>query len=212
VAVRAPTIVRVCLLAGLAAIALAAFVRPFRPEPPRRAPRPAAPAEPPRFAEHRTPEGLIATDAASLLARIRRSRAKGTVVNAWASWCGSCKEDVPLLLGLHKLFGTDLDVLLVSVDEPSSEPEAAEMLRGFAAPAPTFVVDQPLDAFKAAINPRWPGMLPATFLFDPTAKLRYYWGGPVLEGEIVPLLRRYLAGEHIDGESDFALAPGAVTR
>jgi thiol-disulfide isomerase/thioredoxin len=211
-ALRARTIVRICLLAGLAAIALAAFVRPFREEPPRRAPRPAALPEPPRFAEHKTPEGLIATDAASLLARVRRSRAKGIVINAWASWCGSCKEDVPLLLGLPKVFGADIEVLLVSVDEPSSEPEAAEMLRGFNAPAPAFVVDQPLDAFKAAINPRWPGMLPATFLFDPAGKLHYFWGGPVLEGEIVPLLRRYLAGEHIDGEADFALAPGAITR
>ena len=67
-------------------------------------------------------------------------------------------------------------------------------------------------AFKAAMAPRWPGMLPATFLFDRSGKVRYFWGGPVLETEIVPLLRRYLAGEHVDGMSNFALAPGAVTR
>jgi hypothetical protein len=54
-------------------------------------------------------------------------------------------------------------------------------------------------------------MLPATFLFDSTGKLRYFWGGPVLENDVAPLLRRYLAGEHIDGEANFALAPGAVT-
>jgi hypothetical protein len=34
----------------------------------------------------------------------------------------------------------------------------------------------------------------------------------VLETEIVPLLRRYLAGENIDGMSDNAQAPGATTR
>jgi hypothetical protein len=77
---------------------------------------------------------------------------------------------------------------------------------------PSFVVDEPLDAFKTAMNPRWLGMLPATFLYDRTAKLRYFWGGTVYEKEITPLLRRYLAGEVIDGEADFSLAPGATTR
>lgn len=117
-----------------------------------------------------------------------------------------------MLLGLPKTFGPSIEVLFVSVDEPGSQPDAMEMLRGFNAPLPSYVVDEPLDVFKPALNPRWPGMLPATFLFDGTGKLRYFWGGPVLETDVVPLLRRYLAGEHIDGEADFALAPGAVTR
>ena len=188
----------------LAAVALLAFLRP-------RERRVAAPPPPPTGREHATREGFVAVDADALLARVRRSHAKGVVVNAWASWCGSCKADIPALLGLRKTFGADIDVLLVSVDEEASMPLAAELLRGFGAPAPSFIVDQPLQAFKAAINPRWPGMLPATFLFDPTGKLRYFWGGPVMEEEITSLLRRYLAGEHIDGEANFALAPGAVS-
>jgi thiol-disulfide isomerase/thioredoxin len=158
------------------------------------------------------PSGLLAVDSRALLGRVRGSAAKGVVINAWASWCGSCKGDIPLLLGLPKTLGPNIEVLFVSVDEPSSQPAAMEMLLAFKAPLPSYVVDEPLDAFKAGINPRWPGMLPATFLFDTAGKLRYFWGGPVLEPDIVPLLRRYLAGEHIDGEANFALSPGAVTR
>jgi thiol-disulfide isomerase/thioredoxin len=197
--------VRIVGVAVLSALALAAFLRPRE----RRAPAPALPA--PRAGhEHPTRDGLVAVDAEALLDRVKRSRAKGVVVNAWASWCGSCKGDIPTLLGLRKTFGADIDVFLVSVDEEASMPLAAEMLRGFGAPGPNFIVDQPLDAFKPAMNPRWPGMLPATFLFDTTGKLRYFWGGPVMEGEITPLIGRYLRGEHIDGEANFALAPGAV--
>jgi thiol-disulfide isomerase/thioredoxin len=143
---------------------------------------------------------------------VRGSNAKGVVVNAWASWCGSCKGDIPLLVGLPKTFGTAIDVILVSVDEPESQPDALRMLHDFHAPLPGYVVDEPLDAFKVAMNPRWPGMLPATFLFDTAGKLRYFWGGPIGEADVVPTLHRYLAGEHIDGEANFALAPGAVTR
>jgi thiol-disulfide isomerase/thioredoxin len=208
--VRASTVVRGSLLAGVVVIALAAFTRPFEKRPRSVA---HAPVEaPPRYTEHTTKDGLVAVEAAALLAKVRASSAKGVLINAWASWCGSCKEDVPLLLRLNKTFNPSITVMLVSVDEPGSQADAAEMLREWAAPAPSYVVDQPMDLFKAAINPRWPGMLPATFLFDHDGKLRYFWGGPVMENEIVPLLRRYLAGEHIDGEANFALAPGAVTR
>ncbi len=119
---------------------------------------------------------------------------------------------MPMLLGLEKTFGTSIDIWFVSVDEPETRAAAASMLRELGAPLPSYIVQGPLGAFKSAMNPRWPGMLPATFLFDPTGKLRFFFGGPVLETEITSLLRRYLAGEHIDGEANFALAPGAVTR
>lgn len=155
--------------------------------------------------------GFLAVDADGLRARIARSRARGSVVGVWASWCGSCKEDVAVLLGLRRTFDpASIDVLLVSVDDDEGLPKAAEMLQAFGAAGPSFVVSGSLEAFKQAMDPRWPGMLPATFLFDSAGKLHYFWGGSVYENEIVPLLRRYLAGENIDGEANFALAPGAT--
>ena len=191
----------------LGVVAIAAFAVPRRQRARPATVSPALPREQVRI----TREGLVIVNARTLFDRIRRTGAKGVVVNVWASWCGSCKADLPMLLNLRKAFGSSIDLFLVSVDEESSLPLAAEMLRGFGAPGPNFIVDESLDAFKRALNPRWPGMLPATFLFDPTGKLRYFWGGPVLETDVAPLLRRYLAGEHIDGEANFALAPGAVT-
>lgn len=223
-AVRAATLIRVSIVVGAALVAAAGWIRPFEKTAPPRRVRPApaataaAPAPPPVRV---TPSGLLGVGAETLLARVRASGAsgapgaagvKGILVNAWASWCGSCKGDIPLLLRLPKTFGSRIEVIFVSVDEPDSQPAAMEMLLSLQVPLPSYVVDEPLDVFKVGINPRWPGMLPATFLFDGTGKLRYYWGGPVLEPDVVPLLRRYFAGEHIDGEANFALSPGAVTR
>jgi peroxiredoxin len=105
-----------------------------------------------------------------------------------------------------------MEVLLISVDDADSRPAAAKMLRELDGPAPAFAVDGSLELFKKAMNPRWTGAIPATFLFDRAGKLRYFWGGNVYENEIVPLLRRYLAGEHIDGEANFVLAPGRVAQ
>jgi thiol-disulfide isomerase/thioredoxin len=205
-AVKKGTIARAVILTFLVIVALLYFVRPFRPSP-RRLAVDATQAPPP--ADRVTPEGLIAVDSSSLFARMRRSRARGIVVGAWASWCGSCKDDVPLLIGLRKTFPQDIEVMLVSVDDDvESRAAAAERLKEFGETEPSYVVDESLTAFKAAMHPSWPGMLPATFLFDSTAKVHYFWGGPVMENELVPLVRRYLAGENIDGMADFALIHG----
>ena len=53
-------------------------------------------------------------------------------------------------------------------------------------------------------------MLPASFLFDKTGKLRYFWGGPVYEEELVEVVDQFLAGTLVDGAARFGLAPGKV--
>jgi thiol-disulfide isomerase/thioredoxin len=208
---RAKTAIRAAVFASICVIGTALLARPFRAEPTRRiAPQMTGgePVETPRGHESVTPEGLVAIDSRGLFERMKKSTAKGIVVGAWAHWCGSCKVDFPILIGLRKTFPGTIDVMLVSVDEPEDRPKAAKMLGEFGETQTAYVVDEDLAVFKPAMHPHWPGMLPATFLFDSTAKVHYFWGGPVAEDEIVPLLKRYLAGENIDGEADFALIKG----
>lgn len=152
---------------------------------------------------------LNAIRADELLARIRESGTKGTLVNAWASWCGPCREELPMLASLAKNLATQsIDVVLVSVDEPEDRFKAEAFLKSFDIKLPAYLAARPLGDFKVGLNPRWPGMLPASFLFDATGKLRYFWGGEAFENEIVAVIDGFLAGKSIDGESDFALAPG----
>jgi hypothetical protein len=53
-------------------------------------------------------------------------------------------------------------------------------------------------------------MIPASFLFDSTGKLRYFWAGEVYEKELLPVVEGFLRGKDIDGTSDFGNAPGAT--
>jgi peroxiredoxin len=105
-----------------------------------------------------------------------------------------------------------LELLFVSVDEPETQAQAVAFAQEHGVPGPILVAERPLGEFKAALNPRWPGMLPATFLYDNTGRLRYFWGGPVFEEELRKIVDGFLRGEKIDGEQVEGLSPGLDAR
>jgi thiol-disulfide isomerase/thioredoxin len=171
--------------------------------PPRKPLRDRAPAASEQLAEPAAGSDLKPIDAAALFEHMRSGKEKkrGTVVNVWASWCGSCKGEVPMLLKLREaLASSGLDFVFVSADEPRDFPKAVELLRGWSGPMPAYAVAGAMGPFKQAMHPEWKGAIPATFLFDEQQKRRYFWEGPIREHEIAPILQGYLAGETIDGE------------
>jgi thiol-disulfide isomerase/thioredoxin len=180
-------------------------------EPP--APGSTAPpsAEPPITAGPGSGVRLPVVSAEGVLARVRASGKKGVLVNAWATFCGPCRRELPLLESLAPNLRTaGVDVLLVSMDEPEDAPKAAAFLDNLQLTLPSVIAERPLGVFKQGINPRWPGMLPASFLFDASGRLRYYWGGEAFENELVPVLTAFAEGKPIEGEADFQVARDGV--
>ncbi|HEY4102763.1 MAG TPA: redoxin domain-containing protein [Polyangiaceae bacterium] len=154
---------------------------------------------------------LPLTTAEALLERIRKSGNKAVVVTAFASWCDPCREELPLLeAAAPKIKNRGVPIWVVSMDEPDAVPAAKSLLDSLHVTLPAFAASPTLGAFKVGINPNWPGMIPASFLFDASGKLRYFWAGEVYEKELLPIVDGFLAGKHIDGMSDFGSAPGAT--
>lgn len=153
------------------------------------------------------PEGtalapLESVSAERLLAEVRRLGGKGTLVNAWASWCGPCKHELPMLEKLAtKYAAAGIHVVLVSLDEPADREKAAAFLTQQKLALTSYLAERPLGPFKQGMNPRWPGMLPASFLYDSTGALRYFWGGEAFEEEVAPVLEAFAAGKRIEGEA-----------
>jgi thiol-disulfide isomerase/thioredoxin len=154
---------------------------------------------------------LTQVTGAELLALIRASGRKATLVNAWASWCGPCRRELPMLQALSVNYKPQgVEIVLVSVDEVKDEPKARSYLKDNGITLRSYLVSGSIADFKQVINPRWPGMLPASFLFDGAARLVHFWGGEAFEEEVTPVVENFVAGRAIEAETNYGLAPGKI--
>jgi thiol-disulfide isomerase/thioredoxin len=153
-------------------------------------------AAPPTLAD----DGLRDIDGPGLMATIRASKRKATLLNIWASWCGSCKRELPMLVNLsHALESENVGVVFVTVDKPAARPAAVTLLETLDPKPASYIATGALGPFKRAVNPSWKGALPATVLYDGEGELLWFWPGPVLEHEITTIINAHLAGQPLEG-------------
>ncbi|MDR3618817.1 MAG: TlpA disulfide reductase family protein [Paludisphaera borealis] len=99
------------------------------------------------------------------------TQAKWTVVDAWATNCGPCKENFPHLVELHKKYGSKgLAVVSLSLDDPTDEKAVADAEKFLKEKKATFtnvlLSDDSGDGFdKLNIS-----AIPAVFLYGPDGK------------------------------------------
>ena len=118
-----------------------------------------------------------------------------------------------MLVSLRDSLASDgVEFFFVSVDETETELGAVDFAEQRGVKRPILVAKRPLDVFKQGMSPNWPGMLPATFLFDAEGELRYFWGGPVYENELLPIIEGFLKGKDIDGMARVGLRRGTDFR
>jgi len=136
---------------------------------------------------------LVPADAERVLREVREPGARAVLVNVWATWCMPCREEMPDLVRLHREFSErGFRLVLVSADFPEDVEAAGEFLRSVGVDFPTFLKDEPDMPFITAIEDRWDGALPATFLYDGQGNLVHFWEGkadlPGLRNEVSRVL------------------------
>ena len=136
------------------------------------------------------PDGTLQRLTAEGNAHIADYRGHWTLVNFWASWCGPCKAEAPLLERFwqaHREQGT----IVVGVDLDDNTDDASRFIREFGLTYPQL---------KSADGSRWKddyGMtgFPESFLLDPQGRLALIRRGPVderiLSTQIEPLIESH---------------------
>ncbi|MCA1685665.1 MAG: TlpA family protein disulfide reductase [Planctomycetia bacterium] len=108
----------------------------------------------------------------SRLAEARAQKYKFTLVDAWASNCGPCKENFPHLIEMHRKYaGKGLQVVSLSLDDTSDAKaveEARKFLEAQKAPFLNLLLD---EEFGYGFEKLEVNAIPAVFVYDPDGKL-----------------------------------------
>ncbi|MEX2107208.1 MAG: TlpA disulfide reductase family protein [Solirubrobacterales bacterium] len=111
------------------------------------------------------------------------------VANVWASWCGPCRFEFPVLQKLSARYGKR--VAFIGVDSQDSDDAAATFLREAPVPYPSYTDpdEEIADSLGASVG------LPDTAFYDRTGKLVYLKQGPYADdSELEADVRRYALG------------------
>jgi len=119
-------------------------------------------------------------------ARLRELRGYPVVVNKWASWCGPCRAEFPLLQSAAAEWGDR--VAFLGVDANDSTDAARTFLRDHPVPYPS--LSDPDESISAEMDAAI--ALPATAFYDRRGELVHVQQGQYAsEEELVADLKRY---------------------
>jgi cytochrome c biogenesis protein CcmG/thiol:disulfide interchange protein DsbE len=108
---------------------------------------------------------------------IQSLRGKTVVLNFWASWCGPCRDEMPLLQQGSERW-KDRNVVFVGIDIDDLRSDARSFLERYGV---TYA--NVYDGKSSTVGRYGATGVPETYFVDPAGKIRWRVAGPVEDGE-----------------------------
>jgi peroxiredoxin len=122
---------------------------------------------------------------------LKLSEFRGDVVliNFWASWCGPCRQEMPILNDLYLKY-RDQGFTLLGINVEKNPTKAANMIRDVRVVYPVLFDNQSKVSKQYNVDD-----MPTTILVDRDGNMRYLHGGykPGAEDEYVRQVRELMA-------------------
>jgi thiol-disulfide isomerase/thioredoxin len=129
-----------------------------------------------------------------VLGAVREPGARAVLVNVWATWCVPCREEFPDLVRAGRDYrDRGLRLIFVSTDFPADTTNARRFLAAHGVDFPTWIEQGQDMHFIDAMDSRWTGALPATFLYDGAGRLVWFHEGKVTADTLRARLEATLA-------------------
>ena len=113
-------------------------------------------------------------------------RGRPIVLNFWASWCGPCKDEAPVLAELAHRYGSKLDIVGVNSQDDIGD------ARSF---AHRYGLDFTVVHDTGSVYRKWGlGGLPETFVIAPGGKVVKHFPGQITGSDLEQALQPYAEG------------------
>ncbi len=106
------------------------------------------------------------------------------VINIWASWCGPCREEAPVLARVSKAY--EGQVKFIGIVYKDTQPNAMDFMRQFG-----ITYDNGMDRDNIATKYGITGV-PETFWIDIQGNVVYHWIGAINEANLTARTRQLL--------------------
>jgi thiol-disulfide isomerase/thioredoxin len=138
---------------------------------------------------------------AQLKENLASRKGRVVVVHLWATWCGPCVTELPMIAKLARAASSyGVDLVPVSLDDPTPR-SAAFVARVLAAKtgdphwSPILKADH-IESVIADLDPRWEGAIPVFFAFDRDGHLHRTLVGNLGRGDFERLVADLLPPEN----------------
>ena len=131
---------------------------------------------------------LVLPDMAGKTVSLSSFKGKPVLINFWATWCDTCRVEMPEIEALHKrVSGEGAVILGISMDENAYQ-AVPPFIRQHKITFPILVADRAASAGYAVRG------LPAAFLIDPEGRIARRWIGAMdlraVENDILAMLKK----------------------
>src|SRR5882724_9990444 len=138
------------------------------------------------------PAMLDMASAAELKALRANPSGKTLLISFWATWCGSCLDELPDFEDTFRMYGVrDLELVTVAANMPDEKNSVMRVLEKMHATSRNLLfASDDTAALQAAFDPSWESAVPYTVLIAPDGKVLYKKQGSV---DMLELRRAILA-------------------